>query len=41
MIYEYNHLVQAENMIAGIYISISMETFGHRKYKIWGEDGNE
>ena len=28
-------------MIADIYISISMETFGHRKYKIWGEDGNE
>ena len=28
-------------MIADIYISISMETFGHRKYKIWGEGGNE
>ena len=32
---------QERNKIADIYISISMETFGHRKYKIWGEDGNE
>ena len=27
-------------MIADIYISISMETFEHRKYKIRGENGN-
>ena len=28
-------------MIADIYISISMGTFGHRKYKSRGEDGNK
>ena len=28
-------------MIADIYISISMETFGHREYKSRGEDGNK
>ena len=27
-------------LIADIYISISMETFEHRKYKIRGENGN-
>jgi len=27
--------------IADIYISISMGTFGHRKYKSRGEDGNK
>ena len=27
--------------IADIYISISMETFGHREYKSRGEDGNK
>ena len=27
-------------MIADIYISTSMETFEHRKYKIRGENGN-
>ena len=27
--------------IADIYISISMETFEHRKYKIRGDDGND
>ena len=30
-----------DNMIADIYISISMETFEHRKYKIRGDDGND
>ena len=30
-----------KNMIADIYISISMETFEHRKYKIRGDDGND
>ena len=29
------------NMIADIYISISMETFEHREYKSRGEDGNK
>ena len=29
-----------EIKIADIYISISMETFEHRKYKIRGENGN-
>ena len=29
-----------DKMIADIYISISMETFEHRKYKIRGDDGN-
>ena len=28
------------DMIVDIYISISMETFEHRKYKIRGDDGN-
>ena len=28
-------------VIADIYISISMGTFGHRKYKSRGEDGNK
>ena len=28
-------------LIADIYISISMGTFGHRKYKSRGEDGNK
>ena len=28
------------HLIADIYISISMETFGHRKYIIRGDDGN-
>ena len=28
-------------LIADIYISISMETFEHRKYKIRGDDGND
>ena len=28
-------------VIADIYISISMETFEHRKYKIRGDDGND
>ena len=27
-------------LIADIYISISMETFEHRKYKVRGDDGN-
>ena len=27
-------------LIADIYISISMETFEHRKYKVRGENGN-
>ena len=27
-------------LIADIYISTSMETFEHRKYKIRGENGN-
>ena len=31
----------AAEMIADIYISISMGTFGHRKYKSRGEDGNK
>ena len=30
-----------KGMIADIYISISMGTFGHRKYKSRGEDGNK
>ena len=29
-----------EEVVADIYISISMETFGHRKYIIRGDDGN-
>ena len=35
----YRSLKTAE-MIADIYISTSMETFEHRKYKIRGENGN-
>ena len=31
---------QWQSLIADIYISISMETFEHRKYKIRGENGN-
>ena len=32
---------EEEEVIADIYISISMGTFGHRKYKSRGEDGNK
>ena len=31
---------KSNNMIADIYISTSMETFEHRKYKTRGENGN-
>ena len=34
-------LVTPETLIADIYISISMETFEHRKYKIRGDEGND
>ena len=30
-----------DKMIADIYISISMETFEHRKYKIRGDGGHQ
>ena len=33
--------VESPHLIADIYISISMGTFGHRKYKSRGEDGNK
>ena len=34
-------LQSESSLIADIYISISMGTFGHRKYKSRGEDGNK
>ena len=42
--FSYKCLLKANtscHMIADIYISISMETFEHRKYKNRGEDGNK
>ena len=36
-----NGFARKDRLIADIYISISMGTFEHRKYKSRGEDGNK
>ena len=36
-----NREMKMKTMIADIYISISMRTFEHRKYKSRSEDGNK
>ena len=37
---KYQRKIEWLTLIADIYISTSMETFEHRKYKIRGENGN-